>query len=250
MIDLKTNEELILMQMGGVKLKGVIEKLRPLIKPGVTTEEIDNEATKLIIQSGAYPSFKTVKGYRWSTCLPINEQAVHTPPSRRKLKMGDLLTIDIGLLYKGFHTDYADTVIVGEGTDSKKKVFLQTGKKTLDKAISKVKIGCRIGEISKTISDEITGAGYFILKELTGHGIGRKLHEDPYVFGYLNEPIEQTPVIRPGLAIAIEIIYSMGSERMVHERGDAWSIVTADNSLSACFEHTVTVGKKGRLLIT
>ncbi len=166
---------------------------------------------------------------------------MHTPPSKRVLKDGDLLTIDIGLYLQGFHTDHAISFTIGTERDPKVQRFLDVGENTLKKAIASIKVGGRIGDISKTISDEIYGHGYFILKELTGHGVGTELHEDPMIPGFLDKPINKTDLIREGMVLAVEIIYSMGTERIVYERGDLWSIATADGSLSACFEHTVGI---------
>ncbi|MGB9882915.1 MAG: type I methionyl aminopeptidase [Microgenomates group bacterium] len=250
MIDLKTDEEIKIMAEGGKKLRKVVEKLLKRIKPGMTTLAIDQEAEKLIEQEEGKPSFKTVKGYHWTTCLPVNEQVVHTPPSSRVLKNGDLLTLDIGFYFKGYHTDYATTFVVGNNTDKKINYFLEVGKRTLKKAIDQAKVGYRLGDISEVIEKNIYQAGFFILKDLTGHGIGKQLHEDPYVFNYQERPKEKTLLIKPGLTIAIEVIYSMGTEEIAYEKDDNWSIISKDKSLTACFEHTVAVTKDGPLVLT
>jgi len=249
MIRLKTKEEIEVIKEGGRRLREVIKELLPQIKAGVTTKQIDNKAAELIRKMGGEPSFKKVDDYFWSTCLPINEQIVHTPPSDRIIKESDILTIDIGMYYKDFHTDFADTIAVGK-VDEKVESFLETGKKTLELAIKKVKKGVRLGEISQTIQNEIEEAGYSLVKQLTGHGIGRDLHEDPSIPGFLDRPKEKTLVIKPGLVIAIEVIYAMGDGAMVHESHDDWSIRTADRSLSACFEHTVAVTDNETLVLT
>jgi len=127
---------------------------------------------------------------------------------------------------------------------------LTTGKEALAKAIAEVEIGNHIGDISKAIQDEIEGKGNFILHELTGHGIGRDLHEDPYVFGYLDRPVDRTPLIKSGLVIAVEVIYSVGTREIAYEKGNNWSIVTADLSLSACFEKTVAVWGQKNMILT
>jgi len=250
MIHLKTSEEINIMVEGGKRLKKVVNQLIPIIKPGMTTKEIDEQAEKLVFKEGGEPSFKKVKGYYWTTCLPINEQVVHTPPSDRVLKKGDLFTLDIGMYYQGFHTDYATTLVISGTNDEKVTRFLEAGKKTLELAIREARVGNRIGQISAAIEKNIYGNGYYILKELTGHGIGRELHEDPYIFGFENEPIEKTAKIKEGLTIAIEIIYSMGAEEFFYEKDNSWSIVTKDKSLSACFEHTIAVTNKKTLILT
>lgn len=241
MIHLKNEQEIQWMKEGGAILKEVVYELLPTIEPGMSTNQIDQSAEKMIRARGAEPSFQQVKGYRWTTCLPINEQTVHTPPSQTKLKKGDVLTVDIGVYHQKLHTDYATTFVVGEAGDSKTQAFLQKGKDTLDAALQKVKAGERMGTISGFIEREITGAGYFILKELTGHGIGKELHEDPYVLNYLDRPVEKTYKIESGLTIAVEIIYSMGTAHIKYEPDVEWSIITKDRSLSACFEHSIAV---------
>ncbi len=249
MINLKTKEEIEVMKEGGKILKSVADELMAWIEPGLRTLEIDQKAEELIRQSGAEPSFKTVKGYDWTTCIPVNEQAVHTPPSERVLVDGDLVTVDIGVLLKGFHTDYAFSKVVGTVNEEKKQ-FLEVGKTTLDKAIKMVQQGAYLGEIGKFIHDEITKNGYFIMKELTGHGIGRELHEDPYVLNYLDRPVQKTYKIQSGFVFALEIIYSMGSEEMAYEQGNSWSIVTKDRSLAACFEKTLAVIDEKTFILT
>lgn len=250
MIKLKTDKEIAIMQEAGRRLRKVMRGLLPTVKPGITTKQIDQKAEELIVKLGGEPSFKRVKNYSWATCLPINEQIVHTPPSKRQLKNGDVLTIDIGFYLNGLHTDHAVTFIVGDKKDPNVKRFLEVGKRTLEKAIPKVKKGNYLGEVSKAIEEGIGKAGYHIVQELTGHGIGHELHEDPLVPGFLNGPVGKTLKIKPGLVIAVEVIYAMGTSRMKFEKGSDWSIVTKDGSLSACFEHTIAVTEEKALILT
>ncbi len=250
MIKLKSGEEIAVMKEGGARLKKVVSELIPKIKVGVTTDFIDKEAERLIIKNGGSSSFKKVQGYHWSTCLPINEQVVHTPPAERTLKNGDVLTVDIGMYFKGYHTDYSDTFVVGKTENKDTLKFLETGRTALRKAIEQAKAGKRLGDISETIEKEITRNGYAITKELTGHGIGKDLHEDPFIPGYLDMPKDKTYMLRPGLVIAIEVIYAMGTGKIAYEKGIDWSIVSADGSLTACFEHTVAITKKNTLILT
>ena len=248
MVNLKSDQEIKVMTEGGKKLKAVVKELLPFIKEDITTKEIDSRAEELIKKQGGKSSFKTVSGYLWTICSPINEQIVHTKPSNRILKEGDVLTLDIGMLYQGLHTDYAITKVVGENKDAKINKFLKIGEKTLYQAIKEAKIGNRLSQISSVIEKEITGNGYFVIKKLTGHGIGKKLHEDPYVFGFVDQPINKSLLIEKGLVIAIEIIYAMGTDRMIYEE-DNWSIITKDRSLSACFEHTIAVTDQGPIIL-
>lgn len=250
MIHLKTKEEIEIMKEGGKRLKKVVDNLLPIIKEGLTTIIIDKKADDLIKQFGGESSFKKVKNYYWSTCLTINDQVVHTPPSTRILKKDDVLTVDIGFFYKGFHTDYATSLIIGDISGKRKEIFLETGKEALVKAIKKVQVNNYLGEISEEIEKTIKGQGLFVIKQLTGHGIGRNLHEDPFIMGYLDRPIVKTIKLKEGLTLAIEIIYSTGTEEIMTEKGSDWSLVTVDHSLSACFEKTVAVTNDGPLILT
>lgn len=238
------------MKEGGKRLKEVVNLLKPMFAAGNTTGSIDEKAERLIVKFGGEPSFKKVTGYRWSICLPINEQIVHTPPSGRVIKDGDLVCLDIGFYYQGFHTDYATTVLIGDKKPTKITFFLETGRKALKKAIEKVKPGQHLGVISETIEKEIEKGGFFVIHELTGHGIGRALHEDPFIPGYLDKPVDKTPKIDKGMTLAIEIIYSMGTEKLAYEKDKNWSIATSDGSLSACFEKTVAVAENQALVLT
>ncbi len=249
-VQLRTPEELASQRETGRRLMEVVDQLVPMIKSGLTTNELDEKAEELLRAQGGTPSFQTVPGYRWSTCLPVNEQIVHTPPSNRVLKDGDVLTLDIGLYREGLHTDYATTVVVGQSPSESVDRFLEIGLKALEKSIEAARVGGYLGEISQVLEHDIHGSGYFILKELTGHGVGTELHQPPYIPGYLDRPVEKTRVIEPGLVIAVEVIYAMGTENLSHESDDEWSIVTKDGSLSACFERTIGFDEKNRFILT
>ncbi len=250
MIHYKTDEEIKLMAASGKKLHDAVRMLLPEVKPGMTTARVDELAEQFIRQQGAEPSFKRVKDYHWTTCVPVNEQVVHTPPGPRVLKAGDVLTIDIGAYFKGFHSDYATTFVVGGKADKDVERFLETGKLALKRAIEQAKAGNHLGMISKAMEETVYPAGYHIMEQLTGHGIGHELHEDPFVPGFLDRPVEKTLLMKPGLVLALEVIYSMGTEDIAYEKGQDWSVVTADNSLSACFEHTVAITDKNTFILT
>lgn len=249
MIHLKTEKEIEIMREGGKRLKRVVAKLFPKIREGAITEEIDREAERLITAEDGSPSFKQVKGYHWSICIPINEQVVHTPPSRRVIQKGDVVTLDMGMFFKGFHTDWATTLLIGESNKNIEE-FLRVGRDALSIALKKVQVGSRLGEVSRVLQEVIYGNGYFILKELTGHGVGRNLHEDPYVPGYINDNIKDTLRIEPGLVLAVEVIYSMGTEHIAQEKGSRWSITTEDKSISACFEETIVATANKSFILT
>ncbi len=250
MITYKTDEEIELMRLGGGKLKAVMKQLVPHIQAGMTTDDINTLAEKYIKEQGADISFNKVAGYKWAVCVPINEQVVHTPPTKRVLKNGDVLTVDIGAYYQGFHTDHAITLVVGGASTPEINRFLQVGKEALQLAIDQAWVGKRIGHISEAIEKKVVGAGYTIMKQLTGHGVGRQLHEDPFIPGFVSKPIEKTMKLRPGMVLALEVIYSMGSADITYEKNLDWSIITADKSMSACFEHTVALTVKNSLVLT
>ncbi len=232
----------------GRKLRKVVNELKKLLKAGITTNEINQKAEKLILKEGGYPSFKRVKNYHWVICTPINEQIVHTPPSSRKLVKGDVLTIDIGLEFQGYHVDYAESFLI-EKQDQQIEHFLEVGRLALKKAIDKAIVGNYLGHISQAIEEEVKKNNYFVNRYLVGHGIGKKLHEEPLVPGFLDKPITQTLRLSEGLALAIEVIYAMGSDQIAYEKDNHWSIITKDKSLSACFETTVIITKRSPLIL-
>ena len=250
MIIYKTDAEIEIMRVGGEKLKAVMKQLIPRICAGITTYDIDILAKKYIKEQRADISFNKVDGYKWAVCVPINEQIVHTPPTKRVLKDGDVLTIDIGSYYKGFHTDHAITIVVGGKPTPEIEKFLQTGREALKLAIEQTRLGRRIGHISEAIEKKISSAGYAIVKQLTGHGVGRNLHEDPFIPGYVTNNIGKTMELKSGMVLALEVIYSMGNGHIAYEDGQEWSIITEDKSMSACFEHTVAITNKNTLVLT
>lgn len=242
------------MKEGGEILGKILKQLLTQVKPGVDTIEIDQLASKLIKNSGGIPSFKTVNGYKRATCICVNDEVVHGIPDD-KLKDGDVVCIDVGLLYKGFHTDTAWTVQAGSvkgKEESNKEIerFLRAGQETLYKAIAQAKAGNRIGNISKVIQEGIEGSGYFIVKSLVGHGVGKTLHESPQIPGYLVGKIENTMFIKSGMTLAIEVIYAMGTGEIEYKNDDGWTIVTKDGSLSAVFEHSILVTDNKPLILT
>lgn len=246
MIVTRTPAEIAIMREGGQKLGRILDELLTFATTGVSLLEIDKKADELIASAGGTASFKTVKGYKWATCLCVNEVVVHGIPTDRKLAQGDVLTVDVGLLYKGFHTDTAWTKIV----DGQNDEFLRVGESSLWKAIDQAKPGNYVGHISKAIEDSIVGAGYSIVKSLVGHGVGKTLHEEPQVPGFLKGPIESTPELALGMTIAIEVIYAMGSGAVVYDNDDGWTVATRDRSLTAVFEHTIAVTEGMPIVLT
>jgi methionyl aminopeptidase len=241
------------LKVGGRKLGFILQQLLNAALPNIRLDSIDRNATELIRASGGSPSFRTVKGYSWATCLCVNDAVVHGVPTDRKLAEGDIFTIDIGMVYKGYHTDTAWTkVVTGDrrhGTGEKER-FLRTGEEALKIAIEQAKVGNRIGHISQAIQTVIEGAGYSIVKTLVGHGIGRKLHEAPQIPGFVRGNINRTPRLVAGMTLAIEVIYARGSGAVSYESSDGWTIRTRDASYSAVFEHTIAILANGPLVLT
>lgn len=238
------------MKEGGKKLNRVLTMLLTEVKTGASPLKLDQLAEKLIRKEGGVPSFMKVPGYKWTTCMCINDIVVHGIPQDEPLVEGDILGLDVGMFYKGFHTDSSWSVIVGNADKfPEKKRLLTIGEKALNQAITQVKVGNRIGHISRSIQKDIERAGYSIIPELVGHGVGRKLHEDPEIPGKLRGILEKTPLIKPGMALAVEVIYSAGKPDIYLDE-DGWTIRTKDGTLSGLFEKTVIATNHGVLVLT
>jgi methionyl aminopeptidase len=216
------------------------------VKPGVTGLDLENLAMKLIKQAGAEASFAKVPGYKWATCININDVVVHGIPNITKFKDGDCVGIDVGLFYKGFHTDTSTSVMVGNHTSN----FLNIGKKALKLAIAQAKIGKRVADISKAMQTNVEKAGYSAIRALTGHGIGKNLHEQPYIPCFEMGKYSDSPKLVEGMIIAIEIIYNAGTSDVVYKNDDGWTIATADGKISGLFEETVAITNDGPVILT
>lgn len=247
-IDIKTPEEMEIMAEGGARLRRVKNALASAVKIGVSALDIENLAMKLINKEGALPSFTKVENYRWATCISVNEGIVHGIPKKETIfKKGDLVSVDVGIFYKGFHTD--TSISVGLDLTPENARFFETGRTALKKAIREAKPGKYIFDISKAIEDTITGAGYTPLRALVGHGVGRELHEEPQIPCFVPDGTSRGPKIVPGMVLAIEVMYTQGkSDIGVTE--DGWTIVMRDGKISALFEETVCVTTKGPQVIT
>lgn len=249
MIHIKTPQEINIMQEGGNILSETLWEVIRNVKPGVSELELDSLAEKLILQKGGEPGFKKVEGYKHTICISVNDVVVHGIPTENKLKEGDIVGIDCGVFYKGFHTDMSESVIAGKA-DPGVQDFLRTGKTALNEAIKQAKTGNHIGDISKTIMDIVeVKDGYSVVRTLIGHGVGRELHEDPGVPGRIIGKTENTPLLKEGLVIAIEVIYNMGHHELVLANDDGWTLKTKDGSLSGLFERTVAIVDDGPPLI-
>lgn len=224
-----------------------------LIKAGVTELEVDEIVKKEIYRLGGDLSYKTVPGYKYATCITVNEQVVHGIPTDRKFEAGDLVSIDLAVVYKGWHTDCAWSVLVRQQVtgnrlqeeEEEKKKFLQTGEEALWEGIKQAVPGNRVGDISNAIQIKVEGAGYQVVRSLVGHGVGRSLHEDPEIPGFGEKGTG--PVLKSGMSLAIEVIYAKGSKDVVLEK-DGWTFSSADKSWGGLFEMTVIVGREPEVL--
>ena len=231
---------------GGRLLAKIKKQLNNLCKPGTDLANIDKKAEKLLLKTGGKPSFKMVPGYHWSTCININDGIVHGIP-KGLLKSGDLVTLDIGLFYQGFHTDTSSSFLIGNGTKSAQQ-FLQVGKKTLQQAISQAKVGNRVWDISETIQQGVEAAGFSVVRNLTGHGVGEQLHQEPAIPCFTVGSKTNSPILTKDQAIAIELMYCQGNWATKTDEDD-WTISTEDGLLSAVFEETVII-TKGKPIVT
>ncbi len=237
----------------GKRLSRIFAKTLAEIKPGRKLREIDSLADKFISKSGGKASFKGVGDYQWATCINLNEGVVHGIPDNKIIKRGDVVSLDMGFEYQGCHADMAYTLQIQNPkslpTDLEVDRFLEAGKKALDEAIRAVRAGNRVGHISKAIQEIIEEAGYSCVRELTGHGIGGNLHQPPWIPCRLTERIEKTPLLKEGVGLAIEVIYTLGKADL-EKMADGWTIKTRDGKISALFEKTVLVTKKGVRVVT
>jgi methionyl aminopeptidase len=246
-IQIKTKEEISVMRHNCQELARIAKTLKNMSKPGISTFQLEEVAQKMMADFGAKPSFQGFQGYPAALCTSINDEVVHAVPKmNRVLKKGDIVSIDLGLYKNGFHSDMAITFYFPP-ISKKAHQLIKTTQKALNNAISIVKPGLKIGAIGAIIQKTIEKKGFSVMKDLTGHGIGRDLHEDPCIFNY-GSP-NQGITLKPGMAIAIEPMASMGSDQ-IKQGPDGFAFVTKDNSLSAHFEHTLAVMDNGYDILT
>lgn len=233
------------MREGGHHLGRIRRKLLSMLAPGLDLFEVELQAQKQIRAVGAVPNFSEVDGYGFATCLMVNDEVVHVKPRHRILKKGDLVTVDVGLKWHGWHLDTADSILVSEADDR----FVSTGRIALTKAIAQAVPGNRVGHMSRAMQKVIDGNGYSSVRKYCGHGIGRSIHEEPQIFCFLDKPIKETMLVKEGMTIAIEVMMNEGRSEVLIEK-DGWYSHTADGSRSAQFEHTVLVTKDGPEILT
>ena len=246
MILIKTPEEIQIMAEGGKLLSKIVKVLEKKIKPGIKTKELDRAIEALIFNCGGKPNFKGQDGYPAALCTSINEEIVHSVPSKRILKEGDIITLDCGLLWKSFHTDMAVTIPVGKISSQAEKL-IQSTKEALKKGIKEVRPGNTFGDIGNAIQEYAESQGFNVVRELCGHGIGRNLHEDPQILNYGKK--HSGLKIKEGMVFCIEPMLTAGNWK-IKKGKDGYSYETKDGSLSAHSEHMMAVTKNGVKVLT
>lgn len=245
MISIKTKEEIQIIREGGKILAKIIEQLEKQVRPGITTKKLDRLAESLVLKYGKC-SFKGHDGFPACLCTSINEVIVHGVPSNRILKEGDVISLDIGIFYKGFHSDMAITLPVGK-VEPETLRLIKVTKKAFKRALRKVRPGNTFGDISNAIQRHVESQGFNVIRELCGHGIGKNLHEDPQILNFGKRG--SGPEIKKGMTFCIEPMVSIGDFK-IKKTKDGLGFKTADGSLSAHFEHTIVATKNGCHILT
>jgi len=247
-IEIKSTREIEIMRQSARIVATVLKEISELVQPGMTTADLDAFAEKRIREMDATPSFKGYHGFPASICSSINNEVVHGIPSRKKvIRAGDVLKVDTGAYYQGFHGDSCITIAVGNVTTEAARL-IKIAEESLYKGIEQVKAGVHLVEIAGAIEDHVKANGYAVVEQFTGHGVGRNLHEEPAVFNYRTRDIPNVK-LRSGMTLAIEPILNAGSKN-TRVLADRWTAVTVDNALSAQFEHTVLVTDSGYEILT
>lgn len=247
MIIIKSQREIGLMREAGRLVAEAHHVVQEYLRPGVTTALINEKVDAFIRSHGAIPSFKGYRGFPASICISVNEELVHGIPGQRRLQEGDVVSVDIGVIYEGFHGDSAWTYIVGSVVDEERQRLLDVAERSLYAGIEQARAGNHLTDIGHVVQRVIEAAGFSVVREYVGHGIGRQMHEDPQVPNY-GDP-GQGPVLRAGMTLALEPMVCQGDW---HTRvlSDKWTVVSADSSLTAHFEHTVVIMEDGADILT
>ena len=246
MIELKTARELQLMEQAGRVVAGLLEHLAAIVRPGMKTKELDEEARTYLRAHGAEPAFLGYRGFPASICVSINEEVVHGIPGERRIRAGDLVSIDAGASVDGFYADAATTLMIGSVLPLARRLT-ETTRRALEEGIAQAVVGKRLSDISHAVQRVAEGDGFGIVRDFVGHGIGRALHEEPPIpnFG----PPNMGPRLKMGMALAIEPMVTAGGYEVEVLR-DGWTAVTKDRSLAAHFEHTVAITEQGPAVFT
>lgn len=237
MILIKTQEEVEKIRCACRVAAQTLSELGKAVRPGITTLELDQMGEELILQAGAIPAFKGYRGYKYATCISVNEEVVHGIPGARQLKSGDVVGVDVGAIIEGYYGDIAASYPVGEIAEETRKL-LRCGKEALELAIAEAKSSKHVGDISHAIEQRARQDGYAVVRDLFGHGLGRALHEDPLIPNFGNPG--EGPELKAGMVIAIEPMINRGGSRIV-TLPDGWTVITEDRSRSVHFEHSILI---------
>lgn len=247
-IEIKSKREIEIMRQSSKIVATVLKEISEMVEPGMTTADLDAHAEKRIREMGAKPSFKGYHGFPASICSSVNNEVVHGIPNKKKvIREGDVLKVDTGAFFQGFHGDSCVTIAVGDVSEDA-QTLIRVAEEALYEGISRVKAGAYLLDLAGAIQDRVESNGFSVVEEFTGHGVGRNLHEEPSVFNFRTREMPNVK-LRAGMTLAIEPIVNQGSK---HTRilSDKWTAVTVDNSLSAQFEHTVLVTNDGYEILT
>jgi methionyl aminopeptidase len=246
MIILKRPEEIEKIKKSNIIVADILSALKEKIRPGVTTLELNRHAEELANKKGAKPAFKGYRGYPFALCTSVNSEVVHGMPSSRVLRSGDIISLDFGAYYQGYYGDAAITVPVGD-IEEKARLLLETTEQSLQDGILQARAGDRLGNISAAVQSRVEAAGFSVVRDFVGHGIGKSLHEEPQVpnYGVSGRGVE----LKSGMVLAIEPMVNAGTYK-VRVLSDGWTVVTEDGQLSAHFEHTVAITDEGPVILS
>ena len=248
-VEVKSAREIAVMRQASRIVATVLREMIAMAAPGLTTSDLDRQAEKRIREMGATPSFKGYHGFPASICASINHEVVHGIPSaKRVIRAGDLLKVDTGAYFEGYHGDSCVTICVGEGVPEEARTLSRVAQESLMKGLATVKAGSTLLELAGAVQDHVEAHGVAVVEDYTGHGVGRNLHEEPSVFNYRTRDLPNM-VLRPGMTLAVEPILNAGS-RGCRTLKDRWTVVTVDGSLSAQWEHTIAVTSDGCEILT
>jgi methionyl aminopeptidase len=248
-VEVKSAREIAVMRQASRIVATVLREMITMAAPGLTTGDLDRHAEKRIREMGATPSFKGYHGFPASICASINHEVVHGIPSaKRVIRAGDLLKVDTGAYFEGYHGDSCVTICVGEGVPEEARNLSRVAQESLMKGLATVKAGSTLLELAGAVQDHVEAHGFAVVEDYTGHGVGRNLHEEPSVFNYRTRDLPNM-VLRPGMTLAVEPILNAGS-RGCRTLKDRWTVVTVDGSLSAQWEHTIAVTSDGCEILT
>jgi methionyl aminopeptidase len=248
-VEVKSAREIAVMRQASRIVATVLREMMAMAAPGLSTGDLDRHAEKRIREMGATPSFKGYHGFPASICASINHEVVHGIPSaKRVIRAGDLLKVDTGAYFEGYHGDSCVTICVGEGVPEEACTLSRVAQESLMKGLATVKAGSTLLELAGAVQDHVEAHGFAVVEDYTGHGVGRNLHEEPSVFNYRTRDLPNM-VLRPGMTLAVEPILNAGS-RGCRTLKDRWTVVTVDGSLSAQWEHTIAVTSDGCEILT